>query len=67
MKKLKDFFTRQSALKLENCTSFQIEKEESDKLYGGFKEYKPPIYEQEGQGNTTFKTTELFIHITDTK
>ncbi|PSL31009.1 hypothetical protein [Chitinophaga ginsengisoli] len=67
MKKLKDLFAKKSKPALEKCTAFEIKKEESDVLYGGFKEYKPPIYEQDDSTNYSFKTTELLIDINQTK
>ena len=67
MKKLKDLFNRNIKPGLEQCTAFEIKKEESDALYGGFKEYKPPIYEQDDAANQSFKTTDLLIDINQTK
>ena len=49
--------------KLSDCTSFAIEEEESDTLFGGFREYQPPIYEQSKQKKEKFKTTELLNDI----
>ena len=67
MKKLIHFFIRKHSPKLEDCSSFQINKEESDALYGGFKEYKPPIYEQDEHSNCSFKTSDLLVDIHQTK
>jgi hypothetical protein len=67
MKKLKDLFTKKTNPRLEQCTDFEIQKEESDALYGGFKEYKPPIYEQDDSVNNSFKTTDLLIDINQNK
>ncbi|SFF09503.1 hypothetical protein SAMN05518672_11615 [Chitinophaga sp. CF118] len=67
MKKLKDLFTKNINPGLEQCKDFEIKKEESDALYGGFKEYKPPIYEQDDSTNYSFKTTDLLIDINQTK
>jgi len=67
MKNLKNLFTRKINPALERCVDFEIKKEESDSLYGGFKEYKPPIYEQDDATNYSFKTTDLLIDINQTK
>lgn len=67
MKKLRDLFTRKANPGLEHCIQFELQKEESDALYGGFKEYKPPIYEQEEAGEHSFKTTDLLIDINQSK
>lgn len=67
MKKLKGLFTKNTNPGLEQCAAFEIKKEESDTLYGGFKEYKPPIYEQDDSTTNTFKTTDLLIDINQTK
>ncbi|MFT4202400.1 MAG: hypothetical protein QM610_00665 [Chitinophagaceae bacterium] len=29
-----------------DCSSFEIDKDESEILFGGFREYIPPIYEE---------------------
>jgi hypothetical protein len=67
MKKLIELFTKNTKPGLDTCTAFEIKKEESDVLYGGFKEYKPPIYEQEDATNCSFKTNDLLIDINKTK
>ncbi|UPK72102.1 hypothetical protein [Chitinophaga filiformis] len=67
MKKLKDLFTKNTTPALEQCTAFAIKNEESDTVYGGFKEYKPPIYEQDDTTNCSYKTNDLLIDINQTK
>ncbi|SHM71963.1 hypothetical protein [Chitinophaga sp. CF418] len=67
MKKLKDLFSKNTKPGLEKCTAFEIKKEESDAVYGGFKEYKPPIYEQDDSTNYSFKTNDLLIDINQNK
>lgn len=67
MKKLKNLFTKKNKPGLAQCVDFEIEKEESDTLYGGFKEYKPPIYEQDVPATYSFKTTDLLVDINQNK
>ncbi|GGH58914.1 hypothetical protein HNQ91_000522 [Filimonas zeae] len=63
MKKLTNLFSPKKIPELEECSSFQMHKEEADTLYGGFKEYKPPIYEQDATAEASFKTTDLLTDI----
>jgi len=63
MKNLNDRFPTQPS-KLSNCISFQIVKEEADTLFGGFREYKPPIYDLEEKENIKIETTNLMTDIT---
>lgn len=67
MKKLKELFTKNTRRGLEQCADFEIKKDESDAVYGGFKEYKPPIYEQDDTVNYSIKTTDLLIDINQSK
>jgi len=67
MKILKEFFKKKQKSKLEQCASFEIGKEDSDTVYGGFKEYKPPIYEQDNSTDYSFKTTDLLSDINHSK
>lgn len=67
MKKLTDLFSPKQMPELDHCSSFEIHKEEADTLYGGFKEYKPPIYEQDAPVESTFKTTDLLTDIHQNK
>jgi hypothetical protein len=67
MKKLKDLFTKAINPRLENYSAFELGKEESDTLYGGFKEYKPPIYEQDESTSYSFKPNDLLIDINQKK
>lgn len=60
MKKLIKFFNKKEAPVLDNCTSFQVNKDDADTLFGGFKEYKPPIYEYDNATDRSFKTIDLF-------
>lgn len=60
MKKLISFFTKREPRTLEDCTSFEVNKDDSNTLFGGFKEYKPPIYEYNNATDRSFKTTDLF-------
>lgn len=45
---------------LQDCQSFKIDLDCSDKLFGGFKEYKPPIYEHDIGIKTQVEVTDLF-------
>lgn len=45
---------------IETCEDFKLDQQQSDKLFGGFKEYKPPIYEHENQVSSHIKVTDLF-------
>ncbi|SKC99210.1 hypothetical protein SAMN05660461_1406 [Chitinophaga ginsengisegetis] len=63
MKRLVKLILSGKSSKLSDCTSFEIKKEESDMVFGGFREYKPPIYDPEQQENRQFKTTELLSDI----
>jgi len=47
MKKLFKFFAPKESRRLKECISLSIKNEESNMLFGGYKEDKPPIYEQE--------------------
>lgn len=67
LKTILNFFVRGSHRTLDECTSFEIKKEESDTLYGGFKEYIPPIYEQDGSADYSFRTTDLLTDINHSK
>lgn len=48
---------------LENCISFKLRNEETELLLGGFKEYKPPIYDLEKKRGEKFQQVELFHDI----
>jgi hypothetical protein len=63
MKKFFNLFIGRQITKLEQCTPLKIENEESDALFGGFKEYVPPIYETDAPADSIFKTTDLLIDI----
>ncbi len=63
MKKYVEFFVKQFMPKLDTCTEFQLSKEESDSLFGGFKEYVPPIYEQEEKIDQSFRINDLLTDI----
>lgn len=63
MKKLLKLLIPKHHPKLERCTSFEIKKEEADECYGGYREYKPPIYETENTTGKPFKTTDLLVDI----
>lgn len=67
MKKIIDFFTKRKHLELSKCTSFEITKDEADTVCGGFKEYKPPIYEPEETREHTFRTVDLLTDMHQTK
>ncbi|SHG71732.1 hypothetical protein [Pedobacter caeni] len=60
MKNLKDWF-KTKKIRLEDCSSFEMDKEQSDQFFGGFKEYKPPIYEHESPGKTQITISDLFM------
>lgn len=63
MKRLVKLILSRKPSKLSDCSAFEIKKAESDMVFGGFREYKPPIYEPEQQENRQFKTTELLADI----
>ncbi len=67
MKKLFKFSKIKQSPKFDQCAPFQIKKEESDFLYGGYKEDKPPIYEQEDINDYSFETTDLLADINQKK
>lgn len=66
MKKLINFLARKQRKPLVDCTSFKINKEESDMLFGGVREYKPPIYKHEKTAEDSLRTTELFTDFNQT-
>lgn len=60
MEKLTNWFGKKKKVSgLEDCSGFEVDKHQSDSFYGGFKEFKPPIYEHESALNVGFKTTDL--------
>jgi hypothetical protein len=67
MKKLINFFSKKHTGKLNDCTQMQLNKDEADAIHGGFKEYKPPIYEPEEANEHTFRTVDLLTDIHQTK
>ncbi len=56
-------FKNKAASKLSSCSPFELSKEESDMLFGGVREYHPPIYETEKQEEKKIQTNELLIDI----
>ncbi|WP_134087629.1 hypothetical protein [Olivibacter sp. XZL3] len=42
------------------CERYKLDEQQSDQLFGGFKEYKPPIYEQSQDTATKVKINDLF-------
>lgn len=48
-------------INLDDCSSFEVGEEQSSQFFGGFKEYKPPIYEYESPVNTHIIISDLFI------
>jgi hypothetical protein len=60
MKKLIRLFIKKEPPTLEECTDFEVNKDDANTLFGGFKEYKPPIYEYDDATDRSFKTTDLF-------
>ena len=50
-------------LRLLDCISFEIPKEESDTLFGGIREYHPPIYEPNRQQERNIQTNDLLTDI----
>lgn len=68
MKKLFKLFIPKQPRRLMECTTLEIKKEESDLLFGGYREDEPPIYEQETPSTDySFKTTELLPDINQIK
>jgi len=43
-----------------DCEQLAIDNEHADGCYGGFKEYKPPIYEHRSNTDTQVKINNLF-------
>jgi len=66
MKTLINFFIKKEPQTLEECSDFEINKGDANTLYGGFKEYKPPIYEYDNANDRSFKTTDLLNNTTPT-
>ena len=60
MKQFKNWFTKKN-INLIDCSSFEVTKEQSSELFGGFKEYKPPIYEHESAVSTQISISDLFL------
>lgn len=60
MKRLIKFFIKKEPPALEECTSFEVNKDDANNLFGGFKEYQSPIYEYDNVIDRSFKTTDLF-------
>lgn len=50
---------KKEILNLDDCTAYEVEKSQSDSFYGGFKEYKPPIYEHESAVSTKINISDL--------
>jgi len=44
---------------VQDYSEFEVDKDRSDSFYGGFKEYKPPIYEHESVHSSGIKVTDL--------
>ena len=63
MKKLINLFIKKAPPALEECAGFEVNKDDANTLFGGFKEYKPPIYEYDNATDRSFKITDL---LTDT-
>jgi hypothetical protein len=62
MKNLYDYLFIKKASKLAAYASLKINEEEADMLFGGFKEYKLPVYEHTAP-KKFFKITELLTDI----
>ncbi|WP_312330128.1 hypothetical protein [Sphingobacterium sp.] len=45
---------------LSSFQTLKIEEADANKILGGFREYKPPIYELEAVNDQDIKTKELF-------
>jgi hypothetical protein len=61
MKSLARWITKKiNKVKIEDCMCFEIHKIESDELYGGYKEYKPNIYEKENTIEIKARINNLF-------
>lgn len=67
MKKKLNFFIRKQKALLADCVAFKVEDEQSDLLYGGFKEYKPAIYEQEKIIDNSIRTIDLMANVNQIK
>ena len=64
MKKIAQLFKKEKKRTIENCIELKINNEESDEIYGGFKEYVPPIYEHEiPSTKKSLKVTDLLSGI----
>lgn len=62
MKNLIKFFSKKELPTLEECGDFEVNKDDANVLFGGFKEYKPPIYEYDNASDRSFKTTDLLTN-----
>lgn len=60
MKGLTKWFEKKR-ISIKDCSSFEMKKEQAEQFFGGFKEYKPPIYEQEDFIKSNIIITDLFI------
>lgn len=67
MKKLFELFTRKPIPALDQYAGMEMNKEEADSLFGGFKEYTPPIYEQDITRDDVFKPKDLLTDINQSK
>ena len=63
LKKVLDYFSAKVPPDIDDCSSFGLNKEESDTLFGGFREYIPPIYEQDETADYKFRTTDILTDI----
>lgn len=55
---------RSRSVKISVCKSFSITQDEADLIYGGVKEYVPPIYEHSNeQEKRSIKITDLLTDI----
>jgi len=62
MKNLIKLFIKKEPPTLEECTEFELNKDNANALFGGFKEYKPPIYEYDNVADRSLKTTDLLTN-----
>ena len=67
MKKLINLFIKKEPPVLDECANFEVDKEDANTLFGGFKEYKAPLYEFDNASDRSFKTSDLLTDMNPIK
>ncbi len=64
MKRILEILKKSKSVKLSACQNFSIAQDEADLVYGGVKEYVPPIYECNNEREKrSVKITDLLTDI----